>query len=77
MRRLFTSTLLKHKKNCTPQSSLRISYNSILKPVYHKSITFKAEKKSMSTFVNKLAKEKSPYLLQHQYDPVEWYENLI
>jgi|GEM_PF-5695939 len=22
---------------------------------------------------NRLAKEKSPYLLQHQYNPVDWY----
>ncbi len=22
---------------------------------------------------NRLAKEKSPYLLQHQYNPVNWY----
>lgn len=22
---------------------------------------------------NRLAKEKSPYLLQHQYNPVEWF----
>ncbi|KAK6053032.1 hypothetical protein COOONC_09462 [Cooperia oncophora] len=24
-------------------------------------------------FTNKLASEKSPYLLQHQYNPIEWY----
>ena len=23
--------------------------------------------------VNRLAKESSPYLLQHQYNPVDWY----
>ena len=24
-------------------------------------------------FTNRLAKEKSPYLLQHQHNPVDWY----
>jgi hypothetical protein len=28
---------------------------------------------SPSTFTNRLAGEKSPYLLQHQHNPVEWY----
>ncbi len=27
----------------------------------------------MHTFTNRLAAEKSPYLLQHQHNPVEWY----
>ena len=26
-----------------------------------------------TTFTNRLAKEKSPYLLQHQHNPVDWY----
>lgn len=26
-----------------------------------------------NTFTNRLAKEKSPYLLQHQHNPVDWY----
>ncbi|HEY2343989.1 MAG TPA: thioredoxin domain-containing protein, partial [Chthoniobacteraceae bacterium] len=26
-----------------------------------------------STFTNRLAREKSPYLLQHQHNPVDWY----
>jgi hypothetical protein len=25
---------------------------------------------------NRLSKEKSPYLLQHQYNPVDWYDLL-
>ncbi|HKQ40354.1 MAG TPA: DUF255 domain-containing protein, partial [Verrucomicrobiae bacterium] len=24
-------------------------------------------------FTNRLAREKSPYLLQHQHNPVDWY----
>src|SRR5260221_2330195 len=28
---------------------------------------------STSAFTNRLAGEKSPYLLQHQHNPVEWY----
>ncbi len=27
----------------------------------------------MSEMPNRLAKEKSPYLLQHAYNPVDWY----
>src|SRR5688572_29675201 len=26
-----------------------------------------------TTFTNRLAKEKSPYLLQHKHNPVDWY----
>jgi uncharacterized protein YyaL (SSP411 family) len=35
----------------------------------------KAEGKTQGThaYTNRLAKEKSPYLLQHQYNPVDWY----
>src|SRR5215203_4024622 len=29
--------------------------------------------KTAPTFTNRLAKEKSPYLLQHQHNPVDWY----
>src|SRR5882757_2875322 len=28
---------------------------------------------SPPTFTNRLSREKSPYLLQHQHNPVEWY----
>lgn len=28
---------------------------------------------SASRTPNRLSKEKSPYLLQHQYNPVDWY----
>lgn len=31
---------------------------------------------STSKQPNRLAKEKSPYLLQHQYNPVDWYVTL-
>src|SRR5687768_99475 len=35
------------------------------------------EPKALNTttpkFTNRLAKEKSPYLLQHQHNPVDWY----
>lgn len=31
------------------------------------------ENNSNSTHLNRLAKEKSPYLLQHQHNPVDWY----
>jgi len=30
-------------------------------------------KKTMNTFTNRLAEEKSPYLLQHAHNPVDWY----
>src|ERR671913_441872 len=29
--------------------------------------------KAAPKFTNRLAKEKSPYLLQHQHNPVDWY----
>ena len=29
--------------------------------------------KTITRVPNRLAKEKSPYLLQHQYNPVDWY----
>lgn len=32
---------------------------------------------STSKVANRLAKEKSPYLLQHQYNPVDWYVPII
>src|SRR5437773_12026226 len=31
------------------------------------------EKKMEHKFTNRLAKEKSPYLLQHAHNPVDWY----
>ena len=37
------------------------------------NMTTSSHDNSASTFTNRLAKEKSPYLLQHQHNPIDWH----
>src|SRR5688572_31200528 len=48
--------------------------------LFSPALSFGAEKPSAKegrveqhSFTNRLAKEKSPYLLQHQHNPVDWF----
>ena len=39
----------------------------------HQKATNKSEDNTTHKFTNRLSKSQSPYLLQHQHNPVDWY----
>jgi len=67
----WNSAIQRHRLVSLPTSSVTLYPRSLRfdHHIQHSSIRYMSTHK----YTNRLAKEKTPYLLQHQHNPVDWY----